>query len=180
MEDILKYIQAYGLPVFIIASCIIAILGILKLCKAFAKVQNANLKKFIYYVMDIALSFGGAAIYFAAFKEDFSAYIGFSIAQISATTTLYAIYENLGARKLVQMFFAWFGDLINKDNHNKLIKFAKSVGIENAIEELKQYAVKQLEQENKQAEEKKEIVEEKQEIVEEKKEDANISIAKEV
>ena len=145
MEEILYYIESYGLPVFIIATCIIAVLGVLKLCKTFSKLKNANLKKFIYYAIDIALSFGGAAIYFAAFKIDFANYWAFGIAQISATTTLYAIYENLGARKLVQMFWNWFGGLIKKDEHHQLIKYAKSLGLENAIEQIKDYSIKEAE-----------------------------------
>lgn len=145
MEQIIHYIESYGLPVFIIATCIIVLLGVLKLCKVFSKIKNANVKKFIYYAIDIALSFGGAAIYFAAFKIDFGGYLAFSVAQISATTTLYAIYENLGARKLVQMFWNWFGGLIKKDNEHKLIKFAKSLGLDNAIEQIKEYSVKEAE-----------------------------------
>ena len=160
MEQIIQYIESYGLPVFIIASCIIVLLGILKLCKAFSKVKNANVKKFIYYAIDIALSFGGAAIYFAAFKVDFSGYIAFSVAQISATTTLYAIYENLGARKLVQMFWKWFADVVQKDKHKQLLKFAKSVGLDAAVEEIKEYSIKQAEklEAEKQEQDKKETI----------------------
>lgn len=145
MEQIIKFIESYGLPVFIIATCIIVFLGILKLCKAFKGISNANVKKFIYYIIDIALSFGGVAIYFAIFKLDFATYISVSFAQISATTTLYAIYENLGARKLVQMFWAWFAKVVNKDKHKQLIKFAKAVGLDNAINELKSFSEKQAE-----------------------------------
>lgn len=145
MEQILKFIGSYGLPVFIIATCIIVFLGILKLCKVFSKIQNANVKKFIYYVIDIALSFGGVAIYFAIFKVSFTDYFALVFTQISATTTLYAIYENLGARKLVQLFWKWFGSAVEKDKHKQLIKFAKSVGLDKAVEELKEVSLKEAE-----------------------------------
>lgn len=167
MEQILQFIQNYGLPVFVIATSIIVLLGILKLCKVFNKIQNANVKKFLYYVIDIALAFGGVAIYFAIFKESFADYVTVSLTQITATTTLYAIYENLGVRKLVQLFWAWFGGLVQKDKHKQLVKFAKAVGLDNAIEELKDVSLKEAEKLE-------------QKIAEEKKENANISVAKEV
>lgn len=167
MEQILQFIQNYGLPVFVIASGIIVLLGILKLCKVFNKIQNKNVKKFIYYVIDIALAFGGVAIYFAIFKKDFADYITICLTQITATTTLYAIYENLGARKLVQLFWNWFGELVEKDKHKQLVKFAKAVGLDNAIAELKDASIKEAEKLE-------------QKIAEEKKETENVSIAKEV
>lgn len=167
MEQILQFIQNYGLPVFVIASGIIVLLGILKLCKVFNKIQNANVKKFLYYVIDIALAFGGVAIYFAIFKESFADYVTVSLTQITATTTLYAIYENLGARKLVQLFWNWFSGVVEKDKHKQLVKFAKAVGLDNAIAELKDASIKEAEKLE-------------QKIAEEKKETENVSIAKEV
>lgn len=145
MEQIIKFIESYGLPVFIIATCIIVLLGVLKLCKVFSKIKNANVKKFIYYAIDIILSFGGVALYFAIFKKDFAEYITVGVTQISATTTLYAIYENLGARKLVQMFWNWFSKVVEKDKHKQLVKFAKTVGLDKAIEELKEVSIKEAE-----------------------------------
>ena len=169
MEQIVNYVNEYGLPVFVIATCIIVLLGILKLCKVFSKIQNANIKKFVYYVINIVLSFGGVAIYFATFHVDFVNYIAVVFTQIGATTTLYAIYENLGARKLVQLFWQWFGDAVEKDKHKQLVKFAKAVGVDKAIEELKEVSVKEAEKiEQAKAEEKKET------------ENASISVAKEV
>lgn len=162
MEQILEFIQNYGLPVFVVATSIIVLLGILKLCKVFNKIQNKNIKKFIYYVIDIALSFGGVAIYFAIFKKDFTDYITICLTQITATTTLYAIYENLGARKLVQLFWNWFGGVVKKDEHKQLVKFAKAVGLDNAIAELKDVSIKEAEK------------------LEQKKEAENVSVAKEV
>lgn len=143
MEQILEFIQTYGLPVFVIASCIIALLGVLKLCKVFSKIKNANAKKFIYYMIDIVLSFGGVALFFVIFHIEFNDYLTLCITQVSATTTLYAVYENLGARKLVEMFWSWFGGVVEKDSHKQLIKFAKSVGLDNAIEELKKFSLEQ-------------------------------------
>lgn len=156
MEQILEFIEIYGLPVFVIASIIIAVVGILKLCKVFGKINNSNVKKFIYYVIDIILSFGCVAIYFAVFKIDFTNYIAVGATQISATTTLYAIYENLGARKIVQLFWKWLGSVSHKDKYKKLVKIAKQLGIETVIEGLKDITLKEAEK----------LEAEKQEVVE--------------
>ena len=138
MEQILEYITRYGLSVFVIASCIIALIGILKLCKVFDKIKNKNIKKLIYYVLNVAFAFGGAAIYFAAFKIDFSGYVMYSCTQVGATTTLYAIYENFGVRKLVQILLAWVATWFKKNPENKFVKALKGLGLtEEAIANIK-------------------------------------------
>lgn len=128
MEQILEFITNYGLAVFVIASCIIAVIGILKLCKVFDKITNKNIKKFIYYILDVLLSFGGVAIYFAIFKLDFNTYISFCFTQIGATTTLYAIYENFGLRKLWGITLAWMASWFKKNPEAKFTKAAKALG----------------------------------------------------
>lgn len=143
MEHILTFIQNYGLPVFVIASCIIAFLGILKLCKLFDKISSKSVKKLIYYIMDIALSFGGAAIYFAVFNRDFSGYVAFSATQVTATTTLYAIYENFGVRKLVQMLLGCVAGWFKKNPEHKFTKLAKQLGLDNAIAKLQEVKVEE-------------------------------------
>lgn len=125
MEQILEFITRYGLPVFIIASCIIFLIGILKLCKVFKKITNANIRKTIYYVLDIILAFGGSAIYFAIFKCDFAGYVMFSIAQVSATTTLYAVYENFHFRDCVQWLLNLIAKHIKTNPNSKLSKLLK-------------------------------------------------------
>lgn len=129
MEQIIAYVAQYGLPVFILSSCVIALIGILKLCKVFDKIQSKNIKKLIYYILNIALAFGASAIYFAIFKLSFADYLMFSCTQVGATTTLYAIYENFGVRKLVQMFFTWLINYCKKNSKNKLIKALNSLGL---------------------------------------------------
>lgn len=133
MEQILTYVKNHGLPVFIIASCIIAVIGILKLCKVFNKIENKNVKKLIYFILDVALSFGGAAIYYAIFNIGFDSYIIFSATQISSTLTLYQIYENIGARKLWQIILAGVAGWFKKNPDKQLAKIAKAVGLEEFI-----------------------------------------------
>lgn len=130
MEQILEFISQYGLPVFVIASCSILLIGILKLCKVFNKISNKNVKKLIFYILNVVLSFGGAAIYYAAFKVGFDSYLMFCLTQVSATTTLYAIYENFGVRKLVQIGLAWVASWSKKNPESKFTKAAKALGFD--------------------------------------------------
>lgn len=146
MKQILDFIEQYGIAVFIIASCIIFFIGTLKLCKVFNKVQNKDVRKFIYYLLNVALSFGGSAIYFAIFKHDFSTYVVFSCTQVGATTTLYAIYEYFGVRKCVQLFLSWVATWFKKNPENKLVKALKGLGLtEDAITNIQAIAATELE-----------------------------------
>lgn len=146
MEQILDYISHYGLAVFVIASCIIAFIGILKLCKVFSKIENKNIKKLIYYVLNVALAFAGSAIYFAIYKLNFNGYVMFACTQVGATTTLYAIYENFGVRKLVQILLAWIATWFKKNPEDKLVKALKGLGLtEEAIAKLQTAANAELE-----------------------------------
>ena len=134
MEQILEFITRYGLPVFVIASCIIAVIGILKLCKVFDKIKSADVKKCIYYILNFVLAFGGVAIYFGIFHISFSGYVVFAFTQVTATTTLYSIYEHFGVRKLVRMFINWLALKFKKDPNCKVVKTLKSLGLtEDAI-----------------------------------------------
>lgn len=146
MEEILGFIATYGIPVFVIATCIIAFLGILKLCKVFDKLTNRNMKKFIYYALDVILAFVGALLYFLMFHIDFSGYWMFCITQVSATTTLYAIYENFGLRKLLQMGLDKLAQAIKNSPNTKLTKTLTSLGLnETAIANIKEAVVVEAE-----------------------------------
>ena len=132
--EILEFIARYGLPVLVIAICIIAIIGTLKLCKVFNKIQNADVKKCIYYALNFVLAFAGAAIYFGIFHINFSEYVTFAFAQVSVTTTIYSVYEHFGVRKLVQKFINWLAFKFKKDPNCKVVKDLKSLGLtEDAI-----------------------------------------------
>lgn len=129
MEQILDFVTKFGLPVFVIASCIIVLIGILKLTKMFNKISNSSVKKLIYYALVVAFAFGGVAIYFKCFGVDFNTYIVFCMTQISATTTLYAIYENFGIRSLVRIMLSWMATWFKKNPEHKFTKAAKALGL---------------------------------------------------
>lgn len=138
MDKLLEYISIYGWAILVIAVCIIAFIGILKVCKVFSKIKSSSVKKLIYYALDVALAFGGSAIYFAIFHKSFGGYVVYSVAQLVVTTTLYAIYENFGVRKLVQCVISLVASWVKKNPDKKLAKTLKKLGLgEEQISEIK-------------------------------------------
>ena len=138
MDKLLEYISIYGWAILVIAVAIIVFIGILKVCKVFSKIKSSGVKKLIYYGLDVALSFAGSAIYFAIFHKAFTGYVVYSFAQLFVTTTLYAIYENFGIRKLVQYLIGLVASWIKKNPDSKLSKDLKKFGLgAEQIEEIK-------------------------------------------
>lgn len=138
MERIISYIQDYGPSIIIIAICIIAFVGILKLCKVFDKIKSSQVKKVLYYVIDVVLAFAGSAIYFAIFHKSFSdtGYVLYSISTLGVTTTLYAVYENFGLRTLVKMAINGISKWFKKNPEAKLTKWAKKYGLVESLEKI--------------------------------------------
>jgi hypothetical protein len=151
MDKIWTLVETYGLSILVIAISIIAFIGILKLCKVFNKIQNKDLKKFIYYALDIILAFGGSAIYFACFKDSFAGFIVYSTAELTIVTTLYALYEYCGARKLVKFLIGLVAKWVKKNPDAQLSKWANKIGLKESIEKLT------IEQETKNSKEKETV-----------------------
>lgn len=138
MERIISYIQDYGPSIIIIAICIIAFVGILKLCKVFDKIKSSQVKKVLYYVIDVVLAFGVSAIYFAIFHKSFSGtgYVMYSVSTLVMTTTLYAVYENFGLRTLVKMAINGISKWFEKNPEAKLTKWAKKFGLVESLNKI--------------------------------------------
>lgn len=126
-------IQAYGLPVIIIACIIIAFVGILKVCKVFDKITNKSIKRFIFFLIDIALSFGFTAIYYLIFKVPFAGFVLNSAAQCGFTLMLYSVYEGTVLKDFVKYIWTL---ILKSDKSGKLVKLAKNIGLDTAIAEL--------------------------------------------
>lgn len=156
MDKLLEYISIYGWAILVIAVAIISFIGILKLCKVFTKIESSNVKKLLYYILDVALSFAGSAIYFAIFHKAFSGYVVYSFAQLFATTTLYAVYENFGIRALVQYLINLIANWIKKNPDSKLSKDLKKIGLgEEQIKEIKNVVSGKVAENAKRAEQSK-------------------------
>lgn len=147
---LLEYIESYGLPILVIAACIITLLGILKLCKVFDKISNKEIRKCIFLTIDLALAFGAAAIYFALFNKSFSGYLVYSGAQFVVTVVLYAMYENWGVRKFVQFLLALIAKWFKNDNESKFKKLAIKLGLDQAVATLNKTIAEEADKEAKQ------------------------------
>ena len=129
LEQVIAFIEQRGLPAFVIAISTIAILGLFKLCKMFNKIQSKAIRKSVYLVIDIALAFAGTAIYYAIFKMNFDlGYVVYSLVQVSSTLSLYALFENMHIRELVNKLIHWVISWF-KTNPNALKKTLKKLGV---------------------------------------------------
>ena len=138
MDKLLEYISIYGWAIIIIAVAVIALVGILKLCKVFNKIESKNIKKTIYFGLNIALSFAGSAIYFAIFHKAFTGYVVYCLAQVTVTNIVYSIYEYGHIRTLFQYLLNLFASWVKKNPDSKLAKDLKKLGLgEEQIEEIK-------------------------------------------
>lgn len=136
MEAILEFVKAYGLPALIIGVIIIAIVGCLK--PLVAKVTNKDLRKFIFYAVDVGLSFATVAIYYVIFKINFGTYVADAIKQFVAVIVLYAFYEQVGLRKIWQMFTGWLSSVLFKDPEKKMLELMSKMKVpQDKIDEVK-------------------------------------------
>lgn len=101
IDKLAGLVSEFGLPVFLISIITIFLIGALKYFGVFKKIENAGFKKAIYYGLDIVLSFGITALYYAIFGLPFVNYVAFCLKAIPCVTVVYAIYENFGLRKFV-------------------------------------------------------------------------------
>lgn len=148
---LLGYIESYGLPILVIAICAIIILGILKLCKVFDKITNKDIRKCVFLIIDVVLAFGLAAIYFALFNKAFSGYVVYSGTQFVVIVALYAMYENWGLRKIVQILLSAITNWFKNDKESKFKKLAIKLGLDQAVMTLNKTIAEEADKKAKQA-----------------------------
>lgn len=134
IDKLAGLVSEYGLPVFLISIITIFLIGALKYFGVFKKIQNANVKKAIYYGLDIVLSFGITALYYVIFGLPFTNYIAFCLKAIPCVTVVYAIYENFGLRKFVHFIGTFVVSKVAKEQieaeKNKVEKKATTKVVE--------------------------------------------------
>ncbi len=138
MEEILNFIAEWGLPHFLIGLIIINTIGILKLCKVFSKINSGAIKKFLYYALDVVLSFGVVAVYYALWHIEFTGYLAYALEQLGLVTTIYAIYENFHIRDGWKKVLNWVGSWFKYNPDNAVTKLAKKIGFDEAIVKLQE------------------------------------------
>ena len=144
MEIIWSAVQTYGPSILVIASIIIVVLGILKLCKVFDKITSKDLKKGLYFLIDLVLAFAGAAIYYAIFDIAFSGYyVLYSISLLAVTVTMYSFYEYFGLRWCVRKLISLVANFFKKNPKDKFTVTCDQLGLVDAIIAWDEYLAKQ-------------------------------------
>ena len=127
--SILDYINLYKIPASIIAVAVICFIGILKVIKLFEKLTNKDIKKGVYFLLSVGLSFAGAAIYYHISNFAWNTYWIYGICQAAITTVLYALYEDLGPRKLIQLLFTWVASWFKKSEKTVSLAYLSKLGL---------------------------------------------------
>jgi len=146
MEEVLNFIAEWGLPHFLIGLIIINIIGILKLCKVFSKIQSKEIKKTIYFALDVILAFAVTAGYYAIFGIEFTTYIKYSFEQLTLTTAIYALYEGVHLRDVWKIVLNWVGSWFKYNPDSAITKLAKKIGADEAIVKLQEEKQKEAEE----------------------------------
>ena len=101
-DMLIRFFEDYGWIMTVLATSGIVLVGILKACGAFNKV-NAAYKKYVYFGVSCFISILACTIYLCASKQFEWASWGITAACIIGfTLTLYGVYENTGLRDLLK------------------------------------------------------------------------------
>lgn len=125
MAQLEQFVASHSLNVIVLAFIIIVFVGILKFFGVFSKIKNQDLRKFIYLVVDVALSFGLGALYIVIFKLEWVAYIPLVIELIPAVLVGYAIYESTGGRKFIRFVGNFIVNVVAKNYIDKEVERLK-------------------------------------------------------
>lgn len=125
MAQLEQFVASHSLNVIVLAFIIIVFVGILKFFGVFSKIKNQDLRKFIYLVVDVALSFGLGALYIVIFKLEWVVYIPLVIELVPAVLVGYAIYESTGARKFIRFVGNFIVNVVAKNYIDKEVERLK-------------------------------------------------------
>ena len=101
MEELLQFFQQHGLWLTVIALVGVIVLGILKYCNVFKKLDE-KVRHVLYIVISVGISLIGSAIYLACVgRFDITYFITLAGAIFALDQTFYAIYANLGIKELL-------------------------------------------------------------------------------
>ena len=129
MENLIKFFTAYGLAITLIALAGIVILGILKYCNLFRKLEERK-RHYIYLTISVGLSLIGTAIYLLVVGQfEFNYFLLIASAIYALNQTFYNIFKitpiNTLFRKILDFLFKAAEEKVNKEKisnkteHNK-------------------------------------------------------------
>lgn len=121
MDELLVFFQQYGLWLTVIAVLGIVILGVLKYCKVFSKLEE-KVRHILYLVISVGLSIIGSVIYLACVHQLDISYIAILATAIFALNqAAYTIYDTTTLKELVAKLLNWIKGLITSGKAQEII-----------------------------------------------------------
>lgn len=122
MDELLIFFQQYGLWLTVIAVLGIVILGVLKYCKVFSKLEE-KVRHLLYLVISVGLSIIGSVIYLACVHQLDISYIAVLATAIFALNqAAYTIYDTTTLKDLVAKLLDWIKGLIKSGKAQEITK----------------------------------------------------------
>lgn len=123
MENLINFFTAYGLAITLIALAGIVILGILKYCNLFKKLEEKK-RHYIYLTISVGLSLIGTAIYLLVVGQfEFNYFLLIASAIYALNQTFYNIFKitpiNTLFRKILDFLFKAAEEKVNKEKNTR-------------------------------------------------------------
>ena len=114
MDELLVFFQQHGLWLTIIAVVGIVLLGVLKYCNVFKKLDE-KVRHALYLVISVGISIVGSIIYLTCVRQLDIAYIAtLATAIFALNQAFYTIYDTTTLKELFNKLLEWVEGLINK------------------------------------------------------------------
>lgn len=119
MDALITFFQNYGLALLIIAVIGIIILGIMKYCNLFKKIDE-NKRHYIYLLISISFSIIASIIYLLIVKKfEINYVIAVSVAIYGLNQTFYNIFKVTPVNDLFVKILDWIKEFIKRRNENQ-------------------------------------------------------------
>lgn len=125
MDELLTFLQSYGWQLALIALAGIIILGVLKYCNVFSKLDE-KIRHILYLVISVGLSVVGSIIYLACIHQ-LTVGGAFAIAGaiLALNQAFYSIYANTPLKELGKKLINWIKSLITSGKAQDVIEDVK-------------------------------------------------------
>lgn len=116
MDQILEFFRQYGLVLTLIAVAGIMILGTLKYCNVFSKLEERS-RHYCYIIISVGVSVIASIIYLACVKQlTFSLFVAVSGSIYALNQTFYNIFKVTSINDFFVKLLDWVKTLITKDS----------------------------------------------------------------
>lgn len=130
MEELLVFLQSYGWQLALIALAGIIVLGVLKYCNVFSKLDE-KVRHVLYLVISVGLSVAGSIVYLACVHQlTVSGSFAVAGAILALNQTFYAIYANTPLKELGKKLVEWIKSLITSGKGQEVVEDIKDGELE--------------------------------------------------